>query len=168
MKEVYYCSIKSPTGLLGAWATEDALVRLDFQDDPEPSRKTLVPQGAKAILKAVTEQLKEYFQGKRREFDLPLAPQGTDFQQKVWSTLLQIPWGQTISYSEQALRVGDLQALRAVARANADNPIGIIIPCHRVIGKDGSLTGYAGGLWRKRFLLEHEGALRQAALPMPA
>jgi AraC family transcriptional regulator of adaptative response/methylated-DNA-[protein]-cysteine methyltransferase len=100
--------------------------------------------------------LTEYFEGKRREFPVPLASRGTPFQMKVWRELRRIPHGQTISYDELALRVGQPTAQRAVARANGMNHIAILIPCHRVIGKDGSLTGYGGGLWRKRLLLELE------------
>ncbi|MBE7439269.1 MAG: methylated-DNA--[protein]-cysteine S-methyltransferase [Spirochaetales bacterium] len=155
-------------GLLGAWASTRALVRLDFLEDNASADSWPVPPMAAQILRATADQLHEYFQGKRKSFSLPLSPEGTTFQQKVWDTLLTIPFGQTISYSEEADRLGNREAIRAVARANGDNPIGIIIPCHRVIGKDGSLTGYAGGLWRKRYLLELEGVLKQSALPLPA
>ena len=109
-------------------------------------------------------QLDEYFAGKRSEFDLKLNPQGTDFQKKVWSELLNIPFGKTRTYLEQTKQIGDPKAIRAVASANGKNPIGIIIPCHRVIGSDGSLTGYAGGLWRKKWLLDHENPVKQQSL----
>ena len=101
-------------------------------------------------------QLDEYFQGKRKDFTLPLASRGTPFQDKVWQELRRIPHGQTLSYDELARRVGQPTAQRAVARANGANCVAILIPCHRVIGKDGTLTGYGGGLWRKRLLLELE------------
>lgn len=101
-------------------------------------------------------QLEEYFEGKRVEFDLPLDLQGTDFQKRVWNELLTIPYGKTVSYKELSIRLGDVRAIRAVAAANGANPVSIIVPCHRVIGSDGSLTGYAGGLWRKRWLLDFE------------
>lgn len=104
-------------------------------------------------------QLAEYLAGHRQEFDLPLAFEGTDFQRLVWSELLRIPFGETRSYSEMARRIGHAGAARAVGLANHDNPIGIVVPCHRVIGADGSLTGYAGGLDMKRRLLDLEGAL---------
>jgi methylated-DNA-[protein]-cysteine S-methyltransferase len=111
-----------------------------------------------------SRQLQAYFAGERREFDLPLAPYGSDFQRRVWSALLEIPYGETISYLELARRLGDPRAVRAVGSANGRNPISIIIPCHRVIGADGSLVGYGGGLERKRWLLRHEAAY--APLPL--
>ena len=101
-------------------------------------------------------QLMEYFEGKRKGFDLPLVLPGTEFQIKVWDQLLTIPFGSTRSYAEQAVAIGNPKAVRAVARANGDNRLAIIIPCHRVIGSDGKLTGYGGGLWRKEWLLAHE------------
>ena len=107
-------------------------------------------------------QLREYFAGKRRVFDGPLAPEGTDFQQRVWRCLCEIPYGATISYGELAARVGNFKASRAVGLANGRNPIPIVIPCHRVIGKNGTLVGYGGGLSIKRTLLAIEG--RQASL----
>ena len=108
------------------------------------------------LLTEVVHQLDEYFEGKRHEFDLPLAPQGTPFQKKVWNQLRQIPYGKTASYLDIAKAVGNEKAVRAVGAANKKNPIAIIIPCHRVIGSNGKLTGYAGGLWRKERLLKHE------------
>lgn len=109
-------------------------------------------------LDEVCTQLDEYFAGRRQRFDLPLAPQGTAFQQAVWQALLRIPYGQTSSYSAQAANIQRPKAVRAVGTANGANPIAVIIPCHRVIGRDGSLTGYAGGLPRKALLLSLEGA----------
>jgi methylated-DNA-[protein]-cysteine S-methyltransferase len=112
----------------------------------------------------VVTQLNDYFEGKRTEFDVLLNPQGTDFQKKVWNGLLQIPYGKTMSYLELSKQLGDVKAIRAVASANGKNPLWIIIPCHRVIGTDGSLTGYAGGLWRKKWLLELENPSPQQTL----
>ena len=109
-------------------------------------------------------QLNEYFEGTRKHFDLKLNPQGTDFQKKVWKQLEQIPYGKTVSYLELSKHLGDVKAIRAVANANGKNPLWIIIPCHRVIGSDGSLTGYAGGLHRKKWLLEHESPYKQQSL----
>lgn len=106
-----------------------------------------------ATLRQASQQLSEYFAGERKQFALPLAPEGTPFQQQVWTALLSIPYGETISYLELARRVGNAKAMRAVGAANGRNPISIVVPCHRVIGADGSLTGYAGGLERKRALL---------------
>jgi len=115
-------------------------------------------------IERAVEQLSEYMNGERETFDLPLAPTGTDFQKKVWNELMNIPFGTTISYLELAKRLGDEKVIRAAASANGKNPIPIVIPCHRVIGSDGSLTGYAGGLDKKRWLLKHEGALVQPEL----
>lgn len=115
----------------------------DWKEDPEPFAEPI-------------RQLQEYFQGSRREFDLPLAPDGTEFQQQVWAELRRIPFGETISYGELARRINNPKAVRAVGLANGRNPISIVIPCHRVIGANGKLTGYGGGLERKKRLLELE------------
>jgi len=115
-------------------------------------------------LKDAVKQLQEYFEGKRTTFNFPINPKGTDFQQKVWKALLEIPYGKTTSYLELSKKLGDVKAIRAVASANGKNPLWIVVPCHRVIGSDGSLTGYAGGLWRKKWLLEHENPLKQQRL----
>lgn len=109
-------------------------------------------------------QLNEHFTGNRKKFDLKLNPQGTTFQQSVWKELLNISFGKSRTYLEQTKQLGDPKAIRAVASANGKNPIWIIIPCHRVIGSDGSLTGYAGGVWRKKWLLEHESGSKQQTL----
>ena len=109
-----------------------------------------------ATLQLVVKELIEYFDSKRTDFTFQLNPKGTDFQQRVWQELAQIPFGKTRSYLELSKKLGDAKAIRAVASANGKNPLWIVIPCHRVIGSDGSLTGYAGGLWRKKWLLEHE------------
>jgi methylated-DNA-[protein]-cysteine S-methyltransferase len=115
-------------------------------------------------LQPCVQQLNEYFKGTRKQFDLKLNPQGTDFQKRVWNELLNVSHGKTRSYLEQSKKLGDAKAIRAVASANGKNPIWIIIPCHRIIGSDGSLTGYAGGLWRKKWLLEHESPSPQQSL----
>ena len=114
--------------------------------------------GIDALLREARRQLQAYFAGRLETFDLPLAPNGTDFQRRVWSALTTIPFGTTISYADLARRLSNAAAVRAVGAANGRNPIPIIVPCHRVIGSDGSLTGFGGGLNRKRWLLEHEGA----------
>jgi methylated-DNA-[protein]-cysteine S-methyltransferase len=108
------------------------------------------------LLQICSKQLDEYFAGKRKLFTVPINQDGTDFQNKVWHLLVKIPFGKTISYNELARQYGDLKAVRAVASANGKNNITIIVPCHRVIGSDQSLVGYAGGLWRKKWLLDHE------------
>ena len=115
-------------------------------------------------LQDCVNQLEEYFIGKRRSFDLTLNPKGTPFQKKVWEALLNIPYGKTRTYLQQSKALGDVKAIRAVASANGKNPIWIIVPCHRVIGSDGSLTGYAGGIWRKKWLLAHENPVKQQSL----
>ncbi|KOS07148.1 cysteine methyltransferase [Flavobacterium akiainvivens] len=109
-----------------------------------------------AELQEAASQLAEYFSGNLTQFTFKLNPQGTDFQKKVWQALVAIPFGKTTSYQALSVQLGDVKAIRAVASANGKNPLWIVVPCHRVIGSDGSLTGYAGGLWRKKWLLEHE------------
>jgi methylated-DNA-[protein]-cysteine S-methyltransferase len=125
------------------------------EEDVKFSKK--IPNWSKNCI----EQLDEYFNGTRKKFDLKLNPQGTDFQKKVWDELLNIPFGKSRTYLQQTKQIGDPKAIRAVASANGKNPIWIIIPCHRVIGSDGSLTGYASGIWRKKWLLEHESGVKQ-------
>ncbi|MCG2610303.1 methylated-DNA--[protein]-cysteine S-methyltransferase [Flavobacterium sp. SM15] len=115
-------------------------------------------------LKDAVKQLQEYFEGKRTTFNFPINPKGTEFQQKVWKALLEIPYGKTTSYMNLSKKLGDVKAIRAVASANGKNPLWIVVPCHRVIGSDGSLTGYAGGLWRKKWLLDHENPQKQQSL----
>jgi len=121
-------------------------------------------EGISKHLQECVTQLDEYFNETRKKFDLKLNPQGTDFQKKVWNELLEIPFGKSRTYLEQSKLYGDPKAIRAVASANGKNPIWIVIPCHRVIGSDGSLTGYAGGIWRKKWLLEHESGVKQQSL----
>lgn len=116
-----------------------------------------------SVIEDSISQLEEYFSGKRFIFELPLDPHGTDFQKKVWNKLVAIPYGQTVTYKDIALITGDVNNVRAVGTSNGKNPIAVIIPCHRVIGTNGKLTGYAGGLWRKKWLLNHE----QNYLPDP-
>ncbi|MCL4121609.1 UNVERIFIED_CONTAM: hypothetical protein GTU68_040287 [Idotea baltica] len=128
--------------------------------DSDEKSSTTIP---KALQDCVT-QLDEYFQNKRNTFNLKLNPEGTEFQKQVWQSLQQIPYGTTRSYLKQSEALGDVKAIRAVASANGKNPLWIVIPCHRVIGSNGSLTGYAGGIWRKRWLLEHENPPQQQSL----
>jgi len=116
------------------------------------------------LIKPLFLQLDEYFAGERNEFDINLDLNGTDFQKQVWELLLEIPFGQTLSYMDIAKKLGDPRTIRAVGNANGKNPVSIIVPCHRVIGSDGSLTGYAGGLWRKEWLLNHEKKHKQLSL----
>lgn len=149
----------TPLGSVGATASAAGLTRLCF--DPSPRSRAL-DTGGEAHLDRLEAQLVEYFSGVRRTFDLPLAPTGSAFQRQVWSLLQTIPYGDIRSYGELARALGDPGAARAVGLANAQNPIAILVPCHRVIGANGALTGYAGGLERKRALLELEGALSRS------
>lgn len=146
--------IDTPIGPLYAeWDDEERLAGLGFR---EPSTPRAVPASARR-LQDLTAQLRGYFAGKLKTFDVPLAPRGTEFQLAVWNALLEIPYGDTISYAELASRIGKPSAMRAVGAANGANPIPVIIPCHRVIGANGSLTGYGGGIERKQWLLALEG-----------
>jgi len=144
--------LNSPLGDLWAEATDQGLSRLCFGVPAEA-----IPTGPHPVLEALAHQLEGYWAGRQRSFSLPLDLQGSPFQQKVWQGLLMVPWGKTRTYLEQARLLGDERSIRAVAAANGRNPIAIVVPCHRIIGSDGSLTGYAGGLERKRALLELEG-----------
>jgi len=142
----------SPLGELWAEATDRGLSRLCFGVPVDAA-----PAAGGPILEALGHQLGEYWAGRLRSFTIPLDLKGSPFQQRVWQALLTIPWGKTRTYLEQSILLGDPAALRAVAAANGRNPVAIVVPCHRVVGSDGSLTGYAGGLDRKRALLELEG-----------
>jgi methylated-DNA-[protein]-cysteine S-methyltransferase len=144
-------SYLSPLGWINVTVEDDAVTDVQFSDQPF-EQNTLVND----VLINTIRQLEEYFTGNRSEFDLKLNPRGTDFQVKVWKELLHIPFGKTVSYHEMSARIGDEKSIRAAASANGKNPIAIIIPCHRVIGSDGSLTGYAGGVEKKSWLLNHE------------
>jgi methylated-DNA-[protein]-cysteine S-methyltransferase len=144
----------SPIGTLEITADDGFIVQVSFLDE-EPSIKNSDP-----TLDRCVSQLEEYFGKSRSAFDLPLKPSGTDFQKSVWDELQRIPNGRTISYMDLAKKLGDPKVIRAAGTANGKNPIAIIIPCHRVIGTDGSLTGYTGGIKRKQWLLEHESSQR--------
>ena len=150
--------INSPLGITKIVGDENGISIISILSEGEISK--IIPI---ELQEAVT-QLQEYFDGKRTNFTFKLNPKGSDFQQKVWNGLLEIPFGKTMSYLELSKKLGDVKAIRAVASANGKNPLWIVIPCHRVIGTDGSLTGYAGGLWRKKWLLEHENPTHQQSL----
>ena len=158
---IYTHQLPTPLGpMLAAVDARGALVRLSFRDgvyarDPLAGLGATTP--APERLTRVVEQLDAYFRGELREFDLALAPGGTPFQQRVWDELRRVPYGGTVTYRELAARVGRPAAARAAGRANATNPLPVVIPCHRVVGADGSLTGYAGGIHFKRSLLSLEG-----------
>ena len=150
-----YTTVATPIGELTLVASETALTEVHF-----PRRfGGSVPRGENAMLARVAQQLSEYFAGKRTSFDVPLAMAGTEFEQRVWGLLREIPFGATLSYGDLARRLGTPKDARAVGAANGKNPIPIIVPCHRVIGSNGDLTGFGGGLETKRWLLVHEGAL---------
>jgi len=152
--------IDSPVGPLTLAASDAGLRLLEFADSAHPVRLDGEwREGEHPVLERTKAQLQDYFAGTRREFDLPLAPQGTPFQCAAWMALASIPYGQTISYAEQAARIGKPAAVRAIGAANGRNPISIVLPCHRVIGTNGALTGYGGGLPVKEFLLRLEGVL---------
>lgn len=155
-----YRRIGSPVGPLLIAGDESGLRLIEFHAPRHPSaRGDGWREGEHPVLQDAQAQLDEYFAGTRRHFDLPLAPQGTAFQRAVWWALADIPFGTTLSYAELATRLGRPAATRAVGAANGRNPLPIVLPCHRVIGADGSLTGFGGGLPNKRFLLQLEGAL---------
>ncbi len=142
--------LKSPLGFIEIIADKKAITSIAFTEKSTESNSP-----SDFITNCLT-QLSDYFSGNRKEFSLPLDPQGTDFQKQVWQELLAIPFGETRSYLDIALKLGDKNLTRAVGAANGKNPIAIVVPCHRVIGENGSLTGYAGGLWRKEWLLDFE------------
>jgi methylated-DNA-[protein]-cysteine S-methyltransferase len=156
---------QSPVGPLSLASNGDALTGLAFATQTHPCRALHgAEQGDDAILREARRQLAAYFKSDLKTFDLPLAPQGTDFQQRVWNALLKIPFGKTSSYADVAVKIGAPKAMRAVGAANGRNPIAIIVPCHRVIGANGALTGFGGGMERKQFLL----ALEQGQKPLAA
>ena len=149
--KTYTSFYSSPLGQLKLQCSHEHVQALLFMKEEEKTSNDNHP-----VLEKCIHQLNEYFAGTRKEFELPLQQAGTDFQQKIWNLLLKIPYGKTISYNDLSKQYGDLKAIRAVASANGKNNLAIIVPCHRVIGSNQSLTGYAGGLWRKKWLLEHE------------
>ncbi|KAF1722856.1 methylated-DNA--[protein]-cysteine S-methyltransferase [Pseudoxanthomonas japonensis] len=159
---ILYRHLDSPVGLLTVAATDAGLHAIEFPRNRHPADRHGWTEGDHALIDLAARQLDEYFAAERQVFDLPLAPRGTDFQRTVWMTLAGIGYGETISYAQLAQRVGKPTAMRAVGAANGRNPLPIVLPCHRVIGADGSLTGFGGGLPTKQFLLELEGALAKA------
>ncbi len=154
MSDKVYAYFESEIGLIEICARDESLVSLFFVEERR-EEETADSQ----VIADCRQQLREYFDKQRTDFDLPLMPEGTRFQREVWSALLAIPFGRTQSYLDIAMQLGDRRKIRAVGRANGQNPISLIVPCHRVIGSNGKLIGYGGGLWRKEWLLRHEGAL---------
>ena len=149
--KTYY---SSPIGIIEITGNDDGIATVYFVEKNEEQIIKIHP-----TLKECVYQLDEYFLGIRKEFGLKLNPQGSDFQKKVWNYLLDVPFGKTNSYLDISIKLGDHNATRAVGNANGKNPISIIVPCHRVIGSNGKLTGYSGGMWRKEWLLRHEGSI---------
>jgi AraC family transcriptional regulator, regulatory protein of adaptative response / methylated-DNA-[protein]-cysteine methyltransferase len=167
--------IETPLGEMVAGATDEGVCLLEFTDrrmlpteykNLSQLLNTTFADGENSHLKTLKKQLKEYFNGERKEFDVPLVTPGTEFQQAVWKELQNIPFGTTRSYQEQAIALKRQDSVRAVANANGMNRISIVIPCHRVIGSDGRLTGYGGGLKRKKWLLDHEKKYSGKALDL--
>lgn len=151
--------IKTPLGIAEITGDENGIAKISILDAEVPV-SSFIPEH----LSLAISQLNEYFDGKRNDFTFNMNPVGTEFQQKVWKALLDIPFGKTVSYMDLSKKLGDVKAIRAVAAANGKNPLWIVVPCHRVIGTDGSLTGYAGGLWRKKWLIEYENPTIQQSL----
>ena len=150
LEEFYIANYNSPIGNLVVISNQQSILECNFQNKKKQSKE--IPR----ILERALKQLDEYFKGERRKFDLDLSPSGTEFQEEVWKQLIEIPFGSTISYRELAVKIGNKRAVRAVGNANGKNPISIIIPCHRVIGSDGKLVGYGGGIEKKKWLLDFE------------
>lgn len=149
---MYTCTLNTPIGNLTVGADETTVFYIGFKDDP-------VSENPNAVSLTAKTQLEQYFTGNRNDFDLPLKQTGTEFQQKVWKELLKVPAGYPISYTSLSKRMNNRLAIRAIAAANGKNNLMIVVPCHRIIGANGDLVGYAGGLWRKKWLLEHEARM---------
>lgn len=154
MEPIYYTYYQSPVGLLKIGGTDTYISEITFVDNKD--QVTYGEPGISDVIHQCTEELIEFFHGARRSFDIPVHQEGTEFQLKVWGELLNISFGKTISYLDLAKRLGDPKVIRAAAATNGKNNIAIVVPCHRVIGSNQSLVGYAGGLWRKKWLLDHE------------
>lgn len=152
--------MSTPVGVLKISGTESCICAIHFLDAPDGDDCEEAP----TLLLKCKQQLQEYFDGIRQVFDLPVDQPGSDFQRRVWQELLTIPYGATISYLQQSKQLGDPKSIRAVGTTNGKNNLAIVVPCHRVIGSNGALTGYAGGVWRKRWLLDHERRVRYGDL----
>jgi len=158
MTKVYLAYFESEIGLVEVSGTETDITGVNFVEARHPDA-----DGDSVAVQNCLQQIAEYFRGERTTFDVPLVFEGTAFQQSVWQALLDVPFGKTASYGDIARAIGNPKAVRAVGGANAKNPISIIAPCHRIIGSDGSMTGYGGGLWRKEWLLAHEAKVNQSS-----
>jgi methylated-DNA-[protein]-cysteine S-methyltransferase len=158
MNKSYY---KSPIGNIEIGAVDDKIVSIYFVDVDGKEQNPLTETE-----KICISELDDYFKGKIRQFSFPIGLTGTDFQRKVWNELLNIPYGETISYGELSKRIQNPAAVRAVGSANGSNPLSIVVPCHRVIGSNGKLVGYGGGLWRKKWLLDHEKTVKYGLITL--
>ena len=163
MQETQTTYYKTPIGIAKIIGDKNGIESISVLNEDDFSEK-LTEVKIPECLQDCVVQLEEYFAGTRTDFNLKLNPKGTEFQQNVWQELLKIPFAKTRSYLEQSKALGNVKAIRAVASANGKNPIWIVIPCHRIIGSDGSLTGYASGIWRKKWLLDHENPVKQQSL----
>lgn len=163
---IRYARYESPLGTVIAIADPHGIISIDFVDAKYAKRieRDWIEDADDPTLRECFGQLREYFAGTRHEFDLPLSPHGTPFQERVWQEIARVPYGETISYGELARRAGAPGQARAAGAATGRNPVGVVIPCHRIVGSDGSLTGYAGGLGRKQRLLELEGVLQRSLI----
>ncbi|QDP41891.1 methylated-DNA--[protein]-cysteine S-methyltransferase [Radiobacillus deserti] len=159
MSKPYKVDLQSPIGILEITGTEEAVHTIHFSDRKEIQNEKI--NGRFGAVELACEQLEQYFQGERLYFEFPYELKGTEFQKKVWKALVEIPYGSTGSYKDIALHIGNEKAVRAVGSANGKNQIPIAIPCHRIIGANGTLTGYAGELWRKEWLLTHEKKIKK-------
>ena len=157
---IHHSSFQSPIGIIEIKASDEYIISVHFthslKNEIPGTQKPEIEKAAFPLLVECEKQLTEYFNGERTIFQLPLHQEGTDFQQQVWAELLHIPFGRTINYLELSKRINNVKAIRAVGTTNGSNSIAIIVPCHRVIGSNGELTGYSGELWRKKWLLDHE------------
>ncbi len=172
---LFVTDIDTPIGRLTAGASEEGILFLEFGDNKKPSYTERIFRNLQDIgfkeadnnhLINLRRELEEYFDGKRKEFSVQVVMQGTEFQKVIWLALVKIPFGSAVSYLELAESLGNTGSVRAVANANAKNPVAIVIPCHRVIGENGKLTGYAGGLWRKKWLIDHESKYSGKPFPL--
>jgi methylated-DNA-[protein]-cysteine S-methyltransferase len=154
MTTFYQLDYDSPVGVIEIIGSEEAVYSILFSEKEKALEK--VNADTPVVLKDCLDQLDDYFKGKRQEFTIPYDMEGTDFQKKVWTALTEIPYAETGSYKDIAVSIGNEKAVRAVGMTNGKNKLSIIVPCHRIIGSNGKLTGYAGGLWRKEWLLQHE------------
>ena len=157
----FFSTYQSPVGLLEIQASDQGLQTILYKDQPDPTTQINHSDAeSNPLIEECKQQLTAYFEGKLRQFDLPFTLSGTSFQEQVWNQLLTVKYGSTLSYLQIAQKINRVKAIRAVGTANGQNKLSILVPCHRIIGTNGALTGYSGGLWRKKWLLEHEAKHR--------